>query len=94
MIPTLIGLAVSWYFGFTPIFVIGATLSFFFPRLFRFLFWLLTLPFLVTLGATLLTLLAWGYDIAPMSSETFHTSILIAIIPAFLTTNYLAGDIR
>ena len=93
MLPTLIGLAVSWYFGLTPIFVAGAALSFFFPRLFRFLFWLLTLPFLATLGATLLTILAWGYDLAPMSSDTFHTCILIATIPAFLLTNYLADDI-
>jgi hypothetical protein len=93
MLATLAGLAISWYFGFTPVFIAGAALSFFFPRLFKFLFWLFTFPFILALGATTITLLASLYDIAPLSTSTFHTSLYIASIPSFLLTGYLSKDV-
>lgn len=93
MLATLAGLAISWYFGFTPVFIAGAALSFFFPRLFRFLFWLFTFPAILALGATTITLLASLYDLAPLSTSTFHTSLYVAFIPSFLLTGYLSKDV-
>ena len=93
MLATLVGFAISWYFGLAPLFAVCAAISFFFPRFFRFLFWLFTLPFLLTLGASLLTIIAWGYDLAPLSTSTFHTSLYVAFIPSFLLTNYLSKDV-
>lgn len=92
MIATLVGFAISWYFGFTPVFVAGAALSFLFPRLFRALFWLFTFPAFLTIGASVLTLIAGMYDIAPFDFSTWHTCLYIACIPAFLTTNYILQD--
>ena len=93
MLATIAGLAISWYFGFTPVFIACAALSFFFPRLFRFLFWLFTFPAILALGATTITLLASLYDLAPLSTSTFHTALYIASIPSFLLTNYLSKDV-
>ena len=94
MLATLAGLAISWYFGFIPVFIAGAALSFFFPRLFKFLFWLFTFPFILALGATTITLLASLYNVASLSTSTFHTALYIASIPSLLLTNYLAADLN
>jgi hypothetical protein len=94
MLATLIGFAISWYVGLTPLFAICAGLSFFFPRLFRFLFWLFTFPAILVLDASAFTLICAAYDLAPLSINTFHASLYASIIPAFLITNYLAGDVR
>jgi hypothetical protein len=94
MLATLVGFAISWYFGLAPLFAVCAAISFFFPRFFRFLFWLFTLPFLLTLGASLLTIIAWGYDLAPFDSTTWHTCLYISLLPSLLLTNYLSGDLN
>ena len=93
MLATLAGLAISWYFGFTPIFVAGAALSFFFPRIFKFLFWLFTFPFILALGAIAITLLTSLYDVTSLSSSTFHVALYIASIPSLLITNYISKDL-
>ena len=93
MLATLACLAISWYFGFTPIFIIGAALSFFFPRIFKFLFWLFTFPFILALGAIAITLLASLYEAASLSSSTFHVALYIASIPSLLVTNYISKDL-
>jgi hypothetical protein len=93
MLTVIVGTAISWYFGFAPIFIAGAILSIFAPGTFRFLFWLFTFPFILALDASALTLLASLYNFATLSTDTFHTSLYVSIIPAFLITNYLAGDV-
>lgn len=94
MLAAIAGLAISWYFGLAPIFIITTALAFFFPRLFKLLFWLFTFPFILALGATAITLLASLYNIAPLSTATFHTALYIASIPSLLLTNYLATDLN
>ena len=90
---TLFGFILAWYFGFIPLFLVSVGLSYFFPRLFKLLFWLFTLPFFTTLGATLLTIIVWGYDILPLSQSTWTLCLLASLIPSFIMTNYISKDL-